>query len=304
MPPSVQKKQPIPKMSLKLLINYDRSILDKLYIADVSPYPVGGVNMSDVKQVRFLFATYNSLQSSGEANTIKYGYQYTLKGSGNITINGRTLSAGSTFILMNDVTPTLPSGLTLETTGYFAPYSTYLPTGADAEFTPTQTGEEGGLLYFPDAVRYIKYEIYDNEQTAGSITVSTPTTFIVKGVQNDSITIGGETYYVGEVFTKNSNFTFANAGGNVGTCTICKLADEVEVVTWTDKYAYATYENYVSKVADGNWETSNLIGNYLKVYSLLNTLYLGAETQANVDYENMQGALDIINSYYAVSKMM
>jgi hypothetical protein len=275
---------------MQILINYDRNILDKLYIADVSPYPIDGVGISDVEQVRFKFATYDSVANSSTATVAIAWFEYEVI-EGSVIVNGRTYNVGATFILANDFN--IPSTAKIQTTGYYSPYSQYLPTDtSDAEFTPSQVGDATDII-FADAVRYVVYEIYDNETSAGSVTVATPTQFIVKGTDSDFIEIGAETYYVGEVFTKSSNFTFT------GTSTICSFVDSVESYTWTDKYAYGIYEEYISKLANDNNQKTNFVGDFLKVYGNLNSLYLGAETNANVDLRQMQNSLNLINDYFS-----
>jgi hypothetical protein len=75
--------------------------------------------------------------------------------------------------------------------------------------------------------------------------------------------------------------------------------DSVESYTWTDKYAYGIYEEYISKLANDNNQKTNFVGDFLKVYGNLNSLYLGAETNANVDLRQMQNSLNLINDYFS-----
>jgi hypothetical protein len=79
--------------------------------------------------------------------------------------------------------------------------------------------------------------------------------------------------------------------------------DSLDVYTWTDKSAYAVYEDYVSRLANDKNQKTNFVGDFLKVYGNLNSLYLGAETDANVDFRQMQNSLDLINNYYGLRKL-
>ena len=287
-------------MSLNPTINYNRYVLDNIYLTDMTAYPINGVAITDVQKTRFLFATVDSINNASSVTTLLAGEEYELVGTGDITVNGRTLSAGTTFVLMNDATPTIPTTLTINQTGYYTSDTTYLPIDTtDATFTPSQAGD-GNVLYFNDAVRFIRYEIYTTQYSTGLVTASSGDKFIVKGTEStDSITFGGGTYYVGEVFSRGTNFTFAQGVNNIGTCYVVKYNDEVEISTWTDKLAYSTYQSFVQSVANSNFSNSNLIGNYMKVYSLLNSLYLGAERDVTFDTQAMQQSLDTINNLYA-----
>jgi hypothetical protein len=287
-------------MSLNPTINYDRYVLDNIYLTDMTAYPINGVVITDVQKTRFLFATVDSINNASSVTTLLAGVEYELVGTGNITVNGRTLSAGTTFVLMNDATPTIPTTLTINQTGYYTSDTNYLPIDTtDATFTPSQAGD-GNVLYFNDAVRFIRYEIYTTQYSTGLVTASSGDKFIVKGAEStDSITFGGGTYYVGEVFSRGTNFTFAQGVNNIGTCYVVKYNDEVEISTWTDKLAYSTYQSFVQSVANSNFSNTNLIGNYMKVYSLLNSLYLGAERDVTFDPQAMQQSLDTINNLYA-----
>lgn len=285
---------------MDILVSYDRYTLEEILIYDSSAYPISGVNVTDINQTRFRFATVNTVDNAGTATTLLAWNEYLLQGSGSIVVNGTTYSAGETVIFANDVTPTIPDGLTIVATGYYSPYSSFLPYVAPyyASFSPTLTGLTGTT--FEDSVMNISYDVYNTSHSTGLVVVASLTRFIVKGTENDSITIGGQTFYTGEEFTKSTNFTFAQSVGNVGTCTVVEYFDTADIYTWTDLQAYGTYQEYVQALAQGKCGCdSAFVGRYLKVYSLLNSLYLSAERGVDIDTEAMQAALDQINDLYS-----
>jgi hypothetical protein len=286
-------------MANELLISYDRYTLQQIDIYDATDYPIGLVTKNSINQTRFLFATVNTINNRQlDVTTLEAYKEYDLVGTGSITVNGVTYSAGSSVVFANDETPTIPAGLTINESGYYVPYSTYIPSVYDyATIIPSSMGLTGNV--FPDSVIHIIYETYTTEYLAGATAPSG--TYIVQGTQGDSISIGGETYYVGEVFTKGGSFTFTN---NAGTNKVVKYFQSGDAYTWTDYNAYQVYESYVQALAQGKCGCdSDFVGNYLKVYSLLNSLYISAERDVNVDTDSMQAALDEINTLYSVKPM-
>lgn len=285
---------------LDLIVSYDRYTLGEINIYDSSTYPVSGVQITDINQVRFRFATVNTVDNAGEVTTMLAWHEYLLVGSGSIVVNGTTYNAGDTVIFANDITPSIPNGLTILETGYYSPYSSFLPWQPPyyASFSPTLVGLTG--TNFEDSIMNITYDVYNTSYSTGSVTVSSLTRFIVKGTENDSITIGGQTFYTGEEFTKSSNFTFAQSVGNTDTCMVVSYFDSADIYTWTDLQSYQVYQEYVQALAQNKCGCdSDFIGRYLKVYGLLNSLYLSAEREVDIDTGTMQTALDQINNVYS-----
>lgn len=286
-------------MANELLISYDRYTLEQIDIYDATDYPVGPVTANSIKQTRFLFATVNTIKNRQlNVTTLEAYKEYDLTGSGSITVNGVTYNAGDSVVFANDETPTIPATMKINESGYYVPYSTYLPSvDPYATITPSLMGLTGNV--FPDSVIHIIYETYTTEYLAAA--TAPAGTYIVSGTPNDYITIGGETYYVGEVFTKGGSFTFANGAG---TNKVVKYFQSGDAYTWTDYNAYQVYESYVQALAQGKCGCdSDFVGNYLKVYSLLNGLYISAERDVNIDTDAMQLALDEINSLYSEKPM-
>lgn len=187
-----------------------------LYNVNLNPtgYGLPNINMSDVNYVRVIFGTYLKEQSANtNATEIIAGTEYNVVGSGSFTYDTKTYNAGDTFISMATGTPTLPTTITLEETGRFQPITNFLPIDiTSGDFTPSLLGIYDTV--FPDTIGNLQMDIYTTETASPNASVSAGT-YIVKGGVGDTITTGGVTYRVGEVFTKTGSFAITGTGSVV-----------------------------------------------------------------------------------------
>jgi len=277
-------------MNADVIVSYNIETLDTLRVTDVSDYSTTPI--TSVNATRFVFATVNNVNgaATGQTNLVA-NKEYILVGSGSMTIDGKTFSAGDKFILRVDVSVTPPSTLVINETGYYSPVTNYLPTSDYEEFVPSQFGLNDTT--FPDSVCTGIYEVYTTKSGAGSVTVSTSTQFLVIG--GGVIDVSGTTYRSGEVFTKSSNFSFTNSSG---TNYVVALESSVTFYFQTYKEANQVYESYVNAVSNGVCPPQ-VQSNLIKVHSLLHANILNFEKNLNVDLQAMQNSLDTINTIYA-----
>ena len=157
-------------------------------------------------------------------------------------------------------------------------------------FSPTQTGDKGNNLIFRDSVFTVNYEVYTTQYAAGTIAAGT---YIVKGTAGQYITIGSETYYVGEVFTKGTSFTFT------GTPDICEYAATGTIYFVTTAQAFDVLQSYIVSMAANMNNNAAIMNNMLDVLARYNTTDLSANQQQGFSLQYAQDLLDSINSYYA-----
>ena len=226
------------------------------------------------------------------------GTQYILVGTGSIVVDTKTYSAGDVFIPLVDATPSIPSTLSVDETGWYGVVTDYLPSvNKRVTFTPTQMGDGSSSLVCLDTIREVKYEIYTNQKEAGTLIYAPhPIQFIVKGGVDGKVVIDGITYRVGEVFTKSTNFTFTNL---VGINYVCQYYDSNTKPFMTYHYANLVYEEYIDVVSVQTEYNQYLVGNFLKVHTLLNANLINIEKAIGLDLSNMQNNLDTINTIYA-----
>jgi len=277
--------------------SYDDFDSTVLYILDSSDYSSSTILMSSVYATRFKFATVNSLNSKASGvKDLKMGVEYTVTGTGTIVIDTKTFSVGDTFVLYVDVTVSYATIMSIDETGYFVPVSGFVPSLLPyATFVPSQVGQSSNII-FNDNINDCIYEIYNTTNLAGSVTISTPTQFIVQGAALGTIVISGVTYRVGEVFTKSTTFTFADG---IGTNTVCALYGSNQFYFMTDYYANQTYEGYVQAITGDSCD-QNLQNNFLAVHTLLNSNIINFEKNINLDIQGMQNNLTQIQTNFSL----
>jgi hypothetical protein len=281
-------------MTIDVLVDTNIYIGDAIRFTDVTNYGTPIV-MTDVNGTRFKFASVlSSNQIATGVTNLVMGVEYTLVGTGSIVVDTKTFNAGDTFILETNASPSIPSTLSVNETGYYSPVSGYVPTDGAVSFTPTQLGQSG--LTVADTIFNFTYEIYTTKHSVGSVTVSSSTQFIVTGSNGGYITISGVVYRVGEVFTKSSTFTFANTSG---TNYVCNYYGSATMYFMSYYNAYNVYSNYINSVSQDNSLDMTLYSNFVKVHTLLNANLINIEKSISVDITAMQNNLDEINSIYS-----
>lgn len=277
------------------IVSYDLSTLKVIDLYDSSNYSASTVPISSIQSVRYLFATVNSINNKAtRVLNLQLGKQYTITGTGSIVIDTKTFNAGDTFILEVDTTVSYPTTMSIDETGYFSPVTNFLPSvDPFVQFTPSQCGQATNLI-FDDSIFTCTMELYNTTNSAGLVVVSTTTQFIVRGSAGGTITISGVTYRIGEVFTKSTNFTFANA---TGTNTVCAFLQNGTFYFMTYYYANIVYEKYVRYIC-GNSCDPNLECNFLSVYTLLHANIINLEKNIAVDLQAMQNNLIQINTNF------
>jgi len=278
------------------LISYDVDNLTLVTVRDNTTFDLT-TPITSIYGTRFKFATNQSLAAptTNISDTEISAFVEYEVASGTFTYLGRTFVTGDIFCFSQDTT--IPSTVVVNETGYFIPISTYLPTNTGGvSFTPTQTGLGGSDVYFPDLAYSLTYQLYSTRYGAGSVTVASSTTFLVTGAsENDYITISGETYYVGEVFTKSTTFTFANGSG---TNYVVEYENEVTDYFYTYYEAWGIFRNYVQTMATSYQVSQQVYSDFLKILSRLNQIAMYAEQNFGVSLEGVQALLDDIDTNY------
>lgn len=207
--------------------------LTGLYNVTSNPGGYGGPNLSinAVNKVRLVWASYLTEQAAPTSTEIEAGREYIVS-MASLTFNGKTYTVGQSFISMIDVTPTLGNSIITET-GRFSSLTDFLPVDViSSDFTPSFFGINDTI--FPDSAYIVTYELYDTVHTAGSVTVSGSTQFIVKGTPGQTVTISGAVWYPNEIVVKVSNFSFT------GTASLVEYATEKTDPFFLSYYAWAS----------------------------------------------------------------
>lgn len=276
-------------MATAVIIGYNPYTNDVLSFYDATDYV--DVTIQSINQVRYLFATYNSLLAPSESvDDLVVGYEYEVV-SGTITLNGYDYTAGQKFIPYESAEVT---GGVVNATGWYSVYTSAIPSDAlPVEFTPSLVGDSGDL--FLDAMRFVRYEIYDTEHSAGTIVVSTATQFIVRGDVDDSILIGAAEIFVGQVFYKSATFTFT------GTPTIVEYYDTSTTDFWTDGNSTAVYQDYINNLStDVLNQSQDYKDNFIRTFTCLNLPYLSADRQTPYDTTAIQASFNVITNYLSI----
>ena len=281
-------------MDIDAIVSYNLDDLSTLRVTDTSNYGSPNPEITDVNATRFVFSSVNG-QASRQTNVtaLQANVEYQLVGTGSMTINGKTFSAGNTFILRVSVTVTPPSTLQIDETGYYSPVTSYDPaTEPYEQFVPSQVGIPDNL-YFPDNIFTCEYDVFTTEYLESIVFPAG--TYIVTGTGTINVDINGYTYNVGEVFTTTVSTFFLNV---TGTNKVVQLYGSTTFYFMTYKYAYQVYESYINAIAEGQCGTS-LQSNFVQVHALLHSNIINFEKGISVDLTAMQNTLDIINTNYS-----
>lgn len=272
-------------MAADIIIASDNSTNTSLYVYDTTDYIANSALISDITAVRFLFATYNSLQGQVSTKTLVENYEYQVI-SGSITINGVTYVVGDKFVPQQAITA--DDSVIIYPTGYFTQYNDLTPSQVDYfEFYPSNLGENDST--FIDADRFVRYETYRQNILAGSVSAGT---YIVKGAQNDFILIGSEKYYVGEVFTKSTAFTFS------GTPTLAKQFLTGTFEFWTNASASIVYQDYVNALSNrALYQSEDFKDNFIATNTNYTLPYFQADLNLGSNSQAIQASLDVINNF-------
>jgi hypothetical protein len=182
--------------------------------------------------------------------------------------------------------------LLVSSTGYYSTYNTLIPsTITNYNFYPSDLNENSTT--FADSARTVNYEIYTTESASGGgLTNIAAGTYIVKGTPNDFITVAGGKYYVGQVFTKSTSFTF------LGTPTVVRSFDENSFDFWTNAASSVIYQSYVNSLSNSTLNASeDFKDNFIRTNTLYSLPYVQSATSIAYDFSAVQSSLDIIVNY-------
>lgn len=274
-------------MATDIIISTDNSTNTTLGIYDSTDYTALGISISDVKAVRFLFSTYNSVLNSGIVGALIANNEY-LVITGTLLLEGISYNSGDVFVAHSNYTIPVTAGLLVSSTGYYSTYNTLIPsTITNYNFYPSDLNENSTT--FADSARTVNYEIYTTESAAGTIAAGT---YIVKGTPNAFITVAGGKYYVGQVFTKSGSFTFS------GTPTVVRSFDENSFDFWTDAASSVIYQSYVNSLSNSTLNASeDFKDNFIRTNTLYSLPYIQSATSIAYDFSAVQSSLDIIVNY-------
>lgn len=280
-------------MATDIIVIPDTNTNETISFVDSSDYATLGISISDVNGIRYLFATYNSILNKGAVAELLANTEYIVT-IGTFVLNGTTYVVDDVFVAYEDFTlPT--SGVTVETTGYYClPNLTIPSVQIESSYTPSQIGEDA--TYFEDNFKYVRYEIYDTIVASGNL--DDGYTYLVQGTQNSSIELGsGEIYYVGQVFTlKQSNYNYTSTG----TAYAVLYKDGTTFDFWTDYNATQVLKTYEIALANSNYNLSeDFRANYIKTITCLSMPYIYSNTGDTYSAEEIQQALDYVNTVLA-----
>lgn len=283
-------------MEIDAIVSYNLDDLSTLRVIDTSNYGTPNPEVTDVNATRFVFSSVNARANiQTNVTSLKANYEYEFVGTGAITIDGKTLNAGDTFIFRVDVSVTPPATIQINETGYYSPVTDYDPaTDSYEQFVPSQTGLPDNL-YFPDNIFTCEYDVFTTQYSEGHPSEIPIGTYIVVGNGTIGLDIGDDVYRVGDVFTTSLGFNFANI---TGTNFVVRLYGSTTFYFMTYKYAYEVYESYINAIAEGQCGTS-LQSNFVQVHALLHSNIINFEKGISVDLTAMQNTLDIINTNYS-----
>lgn len=284
-------------MDIDAIVSYNLDDLSTLRVIDTSNYGSPNPEIADVNATRFVFSSVNG-QANRQTNVkaLQANYEYQLVGTGSMTIDGKSFSAGDKFILRVSVTVAPPSTLQIDETGYYSPVTDYIPSvDAYEQFVPSQVGIPDNL-YFPDNIFTCEYDVYTTTYTQGQN--FTDGDYIVLGNGRIRVESTFYEYNPGEVFSIPASAGTTFFTNLTGTNTVVKLYGSTTFYFMTYKYAYQVYESYINAIADGQCGTS-LQSNFVQVHALLHSNIINFEKNITVDLTAMQNTLDIINTNYS-----
>jgi hypothetical protein len=270
------------------MISFDENTLSTIEVYDASTYTSPDI-ISDVKAVRIMFATVNSVNLAGTTSDLKAWTEYIADDS--FYINDVPYNSGDTIYLSEDYT--LSSGFTATETGFYGERTTWLPSDATYTFfTPSQCYNTESLV-FSDNVFTMKYELYKTIYTDANFLDEGY--YIVKGDIGSYIELSsGAKYYAGEVF-----YTYGDAFTSYDDAVVVLKDAETTLYFCTTGQAFEVLQSYVKTVANNMNAPQESKEALLKVIANYNVVDFTAAQQYGFDLQYMQNLLDEIQEYYA-----
>lgn len=281
---------------MNTIITYDINNLQTISVYDGTTFEAPD-SITDIKGVRILFQTVNSVNEVQQAETCLANFEYEVL-SGTAVVNGISYPSGSVMLFTNDTTPT--GTYTMQTTGRYGQYiSDNLPSSGNAwEFSPSQTGREAyNTSFFNDEVFTMTYEFYDEVFNAGD-TLDAGTYLVVSYTDSGANAVVDSTkvVYVGEIYESLGAETFASSPDVI----FVKFKESSEYSFSTLYLSFGIYQRYLSAKSVAVAPNWLLDSNLLAVLSLMASQNVAAETESGIDLQLLQDNIDRIINYYNV----
>jgi hypothetical protein len=280
-------------MATDIIIAEDNSSNTSLQIYDSTDYASISSSINNVNAVRWLFATYDSINSASQVGILTANYEYTVI-SGTFTMNGIDYIVGDVFVPYEDFTlPT--SGVTVYETGYYSTFNQYTPsTVTYFEFFPSDLAETGTT--FADNARTVRYEVYDTIVLENNDLLAE--TYIVQGTFGDYVTlVGGEIYYVGQTFIPIAGDQYSATGN-------AYAVQQLAIGTfdfWTNANSSVIYQDYINSLSNRTLNASqDFKDNFIATHTNYSLPYIQSETASTYDFSQVQASLDVIVNYLGV----
>lgn len=275
---------------INILVDYNLNDLQTISITDATDCSSPDV-ITDIKGLRLLFSTVNSVNQTEAATTCLAWYEYIVT-SGTAIANGISYPNGSIMLFSVNTTPS--GTFTMETTGRYSQYvSNQLPSsGLPYTFTPSQVGRTPfNDDYFADEVFIVNYEQYEEAFIAGD-TLSAGT-YLVVGTIGNAATIGSKVIYVGQVYTSAGSETFS------GSVVLYKFEASAQFTFATQYQNFGIYEMYLAEMGASSLPNEPLQAMLLQVAALYASPSIAAITDQGISLAQLQSNIDQINEYFS-----
>jgi len=281
---------------IDILIDFDVSNLQTVSITDCTNCTDGDL-ITDIKGVRMLFSTVNSVANLELATTCQAYREYKVL-TGTAVARGVSYVAGRTMLFSYNTTPT--GTFTMETTGRYSQYiSNVLPsTGLSYSFTPTQVGRSlYSDTYFADEVFTLDYEQYENVYLPGQ-TLIAGTYLVVSGdiTLSEVVVNGTKRITTGETYTSLGGETFTSFQDE---SIMVLYSNDAQFNFATQYQSFNIYQAYLRAMAESNLPNEPLQANLLQVSGLYASPTISAQTETGISLTQLQLNLDQINNYYS-----
>lgn len=277
-----------------ILLSYDLGLVETIQVCDASTF-TGGSSISDINGVRMLFSTVNSRAGiQTNVSTLTAWTEYIVV-SGSVAINGITYSANDLILLAND-TSIGTGNFQVDETGRYGQYiSSQLPiNGLPYVFNPSQVNRPYlDNLYFIDEAYTLDYYQYGTIYSAGDTLASG--TYLCVGTQDDSVTIGGRTIYVGETYESAGSETFS------GTPNLVLYIQDESFDFSTQGQSFLVLQSYLDAFSRAVNPALALQSNLLEVMALYSTFDVATQINYNYSVDQIQDNIDRILNYYQVN---
>ena len=216
-----------------------------------------------IKAIRLQLGNYLAIQNISEATTLKAFNKY-LKTFGIPRVyDGIEISTGDFFIPQTDLD--IIGNDKFETTGYYVPNTTFLPTATNTLVLSTSDWGIDSTV-FPDTIYPCQYETYIDTTPSTLSNTTEGKTYIVVG--SGTAVNNSNTYTTGEVFTASTNgaVTFT---GSANLKILQSSRHKFYVFTWglSSRYYSTFFEDYI---ANGFNPLANELGAELKALEWAN----------------------------------